>query len=261
MKELYEEYFGIPQNGKIREKVMICRTVVTVMIIVLCLIAMSITAYAYFSYEVTSGSNLIKAANFNATVSVIGEGEIGIDPSSTDGANTTYTFSADGIYTVTIRNENSTSETGFCILSVGKDKYHTQQIRKNNSIQFTVKVSAGMEIRFINHWGTSSYYGYDNAEKNPHYIKSGNEVDLTLSTIAIGEESEISQTADTEKIHIVKEGENLTRIAAKHGTTIQRIVAYNEIVDARVIFVGQEIKIPPETWEMPSEDAKENTNQ
>ena len=66
MKKLYNEFFYIPKYGKVKEKVMLMRTALTVVIMVVCLFAMSFTAYAYFSHNVTSGSNIIKAAYFDA---------------------------------------------------------------------------------------------------------------------------------------------------------------------------------------------------
>jgi len=70
VRKLYNEFFYIPKHGKVREKVMLARMASMIAIVIMCLAAMSITAYAYFSYNITSGSNIIKAANFEANVSI-----------------------------------------------------------------------------------------------------------------------------------------------------------------------------------------------
>ena len=70
MRELYKEFFHIPKHGKIPEKVILVRVALIVIIAVVCLATMSITAYAWFSYNVTSGSNVIKAANFEAQITI-----------------------------------------------------------------------------------------------------------------------------------------------------------------------------------------------
>lgn len=70
MIKFHNELFYIPKHAKISDKAMLIRAAVTVVIMVVCLAAMSITAYAYFSCSVTSGSNIIKSANFDATISV-----------------------------------------------------------------------------------------------------------------------------------------------------------------------------------------------
>ena len=70
MRKLYRELFYVPKHGKVNDKVMLGRIVITITIIVTCLVAMSFTAYAYFSYNVTSVSNTIKAAEFYTDVTV-----------------------------------------------------------------------------------------------------------------------------------------------------------------------------------------------
>ena len=57
MRKLYNEFFYIPKHGKVREKVMLTRLTMTITIVIMCLAAMSITAYAYFSYNITSGKD------------------------------------------------------------------------------------------------------------------------------------------------------------------------------------------------------------
>lgn len=48
----------------------------------------------------------------------------------------------------------------------------------------------------------------------------------------------------TEIIHVVQPGENLFRIALRYGLTTAELARYNGIVDTRLIYVGQELRIP-----------------
>lgn len=48
----------------------------------------------------------------------------------------------------------------------------------------------------------------------------------------------------TDEIYVVKSGDTLSGIAAKYGTTYQKLAAYNNISNPNVITVGQKIKIP-----------------
>ena len=48
-------------------------------------------------------------------------------------------------------------------------------------------------------------------------------------------------------VYTVKKGDTLSAIAAKHGTTYQKIAAYSGIKNPNVIRVGQKIKIPTAT--------------
>ena len=69
MRSIYSEYFEVPKEGKITEKVMMTRVITTVIFTVMCLVAMSVTAYAYFSHESQSSSYIIQAATWKLDVS------------------------------------------------------------------------------------------------------------------------------------------------------------------------------------------------
>ena len=70
MKKLFEAFFAIPKDGKVPEKVMLTRAALSVIVIVVCLAAMGITAYAYFSHSLFSGQNTIQAAGFSVNVTI-----------------------------------------------------------------------------------------------------------------------------------------------------------------------------------------------
>lgn len=56
------------------------------------------------------------------------------------------------------------------------------------------------------------------------------------------ESSKASTSSDT--VYTVVKGDTLSGIAAKYGTTYQKLAAYNNIANPNVIHVGQKIKIP-----------------
>lgn len=180
MKDLYNEYFYIPKEGKIREKVMIVRVAVTVIIMIACLAAMSFTAYAYFSHDVTSASNIIRSADFDVLVTV--------DPESQT-ENGSYKLTGGSSYTVNLEKDG-TASTGFCIVevTVGTEtfKFHTQQIGTGGveqSLSFTLDLTKltqddTVKVKFIAHWGTSRFYGYEN--ENDFYITQNENVVLEV---------------------------------------------------------------------------------
>ena len=57
-----------------------------------------------------------------------------------------------------------------------------------------------------------------------------------LATFAMAENA----SADT---YTVQSGDTLSQIAANHNTTVDTLVAHNNIADANVIFVGQQVEI------------------
>lgn len=48
-----------------------------------------------------------------------------------------------------------------------------------------------------------------------------------------------------EIVHIVQPGDNLFRIGLRYGFTAQELATYNGIPNVNIIYVGQEIRIPP----------------
>ena len=272
MRKLYDEFFYIPKHGKVREKVMFTRMVSMIAIVIMCLAAISFSAYAYFSYNITSGSNIIKAANFEASVSVIANSSSDPIMVTKDGKIQTVTLSA-GTYTVKLTAGDSTADTGFCIVTIGKDTFFTAQIGKDvaknltdASVTFTLKVPVETKITFLSHWGTSSFYGYEKHDSNPLYIEDQNEIDPTIAMNGVNESSPDEEqgatnetTIPSEVIHTVVAGETLSAIAAKYGVYAEQIAIYNEITDKNIIYEGQRLKIPPADYEVPAGTAEQTT--
>lgn len=196
MRKLYNEFFYIPKHGKVREKVMLTRIAMTVTIVIMCLAAMSITAYAYFSYNITSGSNIIKSASFYTDVTVQITAEDGtagdtITTNTSDHKSHSAELSANKTYTITVKhNDRSTAQTGFVIVTAEgcETRYHTQQLGRDGNgntytITFKLTPSANTVVTFRSHWGTSTYYGYagDSDNNIEKYILDGEDIELVIS--------------------------------------------------------------------------------
>ena len=210
MRKLYNEFFYIPKHGKVREKVMLTRVAMTVMIVIMCLAAMSITAYAYFSYNITSGSNIIKSASFytDVTVQIAAEDGTAVDTITTntsDHKSHSAELSANKTYTITVKhNDRSTAQTGFVIVTAEgcETKYHTQQLGRDgdgNTYTITFKLTPGANtvVTFRSHWGTSTYYGYagDSDNNIEEYILDGEDIELVISGLKPNKVS--AQSEDT----------------------------------------------------------------
>lgn len=191
MKKLYQEFFYIPKHGKIREKVILARATLTVAVILLCLGAMSISAYACFSYNIASVAGTIRSAKFEAKVQVqISNANGEVLPVSTAGGKHTARLQGGKTYAVTLEHtEKSTAKTGFVILTAENctGRYHTQQLGKDgngstHTLSFQITPSLDTTVTFLSHWGTSSYYGYSQ-EDNELYICSGETVALLIEGV------------------------------------------------------------------------------
>ena len=188
MRKLYYKYFHISKEEKIADTVMTVRVVMAAFCIVFCLAAMSLTAYAYFTYNVTSSLNTIQTGKFEMSVAV-SEGEAPLELTTIEEGMQQGTAFAGKTYTVTI-TPGGTGATGFCIVTVGDKTYYTQQLGKDYiaenqstpSMTFTLQTSEDMTITFASHWGTSSYYdAYSNKGENEElYITNGETIEVLV---------------------------------------------------------------------------------
>ena len=60
-----------------------------------------------------------------------------------------------------------------------------------------------------------------------------------------GAQPSTTPSGPARRVHIVQPGDRLSSIAVQYGTTIARLLELNDIPDANVIEVGQEIVLPP----------------
>ena len=212
MRKLYNEFFYIPKHGKIRDKVMLTRIAMTITIVIMCLAAMSITAYAYFSHNVTSGSNTIKAASFYTDVTVQitdadGNAVETITTNTSDHKSHSATLNANTTYTITVQhNARSTAQTGFVIITADKceTKYHTQQLGRDGegntyTITFELTPGANTVVTFRSHWGTSSFYAdfKEIGENDERYIINGDDVKLTIDGVAPSDGTKASDNTES----------------------------------------------------------------
>ena len=166
MKNQWRACMRVSAGEKVGDGLMLTRTVVTVMAVVICLVAMGISAYAYFSHEVNTSGNGIHAASFDISVSVLDQNQQTVTVVSEIPKNHTVTLEP-GSYSITLTPAGN-AKTGFCIITAENcqiEKYYTQQLgmdihsgSKTESITFTITVDHPTDVTFYAHWGTSSYY-------------------------------------------------------------------------------------------------------
>ena len=217
MRKLYNEFFNVSKHGKISEKAMLTRVVTTITVVVMCLIAMSVTAYAYFSYNITSDSHVIKAAHFETDITVrytdsVTGSVVEQKPITSNYQNHRIALEAGKTYEIEInRTARTTAKTGFVVISANgcADTYHTQQLGvdtgapggETETIIFKLAVTASTEVYFKAHWGTSSYYDeYKlNGSADELYITQDKAITMTIpgGPSTIGENGDENNTTTT----------------------------------------------------------------
>ena len=197
MSNRFMEFIRETRDEKATEKALISRAAMLVVVVVGCLAAMCLTAYAYFTCNITSDTNTLHAAKFEANVSIqlIENDQVieTIDPQKTG----TWTYAASGLqvgksYTVTVSPaQGNTASTGYVAVMAGgcRDIYHTQQLGADTTapngnrqnVTFKLMITDATVVAFEARWGTSAYYpsGTDAEE----YIVGGEEIKMVVNGV------------------------------------------------------------------------------
>lgn len=268
MRKFYEEYFHIPENGKIKEKVMLTRVFLTAATMVLCLIMMSITAYAYFSHEASYGTHMIKAANFSTSVDVQILDENGnvvesVEPLSDKSSSHKVALKKGVTYTITIApiDTATAANTGFVIMTAEgcTDVYHTQQLYKPQAksaevrdtiLTFQLKVTEDTLVRFVSHWGTSVHYvNYrDKGENDRLYIVQNEDVELMIASSQSNADDDPTTTVTTDEATTTTTTESATTT-----TVAEEATTTTESTTTTTVAAGETTTLPAQPDAIPTE--------
>lgn len=265
IKVWIKEWFYIPKYAKVSDKSLSRIMLSSVFGILICGICLVGLTWAWFSSSITSTANNITAANFTVDIRVTHVGDdTPLSPTEENGKYT-YTLSAGTEYAVIITALGDAEKYGgYCSVSyLRANPYHTIQLYpgtgdgKIHSVTFTVNASDASELTITPQWGT--------------YVKPDDEVlignsDGDIDTIpprslsllgaetdepAITEETQTYHLTESEQSYTVKQGDTLSNIAARYGTTVAVLSAYNNITNTNTIQTGSSIKIPPASYTIP----------
>ena len=147
--------FTVPEGEKVTEKHLYRVLISSICCIVLCMVCLVSTTWAWYTTTIVSEGNVIEIGDFQVKVE--------IDPavSTALDSNSGFVFNTVGDYTVTITNEGSTS--GYCGVSFdgyfdGYEEFKTVTIGSGKSVSFEVKVNGtavDLRMDITNHWGSS----------------------------------------------------------------------------------------------------------
>ena len=244
MNNILNEYFKIPENEHIKEKVMLTRITMSVIIIIACLVAMSVTAYGFFSHSTSTNNHSISAAKFSL--------EIKDDAGNAISGAYVCGAKENDMHSFTLKASGN-ANTGYCKISVVTGDvtktYYTTQLFKDSTpekpSEITIKIQAvsGSIIKFSAEWGTSTLFVSD-----PTALYGT----ATKTTIYHS-----ASSRDAEILHTVLENETIEDILAKYYLSLDVFLAYNESTEI-VVVAGDVVKIPPSSWKIPAENGGSN---
>lgn len=150
---------------------------------------------------------------------------------------------------------------GYCLIenAEGTVQYYTQTFAPGTTISFTLSPKETGDYTFTGIWGSlpkeAEYYNIKNGDIiPPEKTPVLDETDLPPANLPEME----TETETGERIYTVQSGDTLSSIAEKYGVTVERLAAYNLLTEEEELHDGQEIKIPPEDWEILAVPATED---
>ncbi len=141
---------------KLSDKALIRLIITSVLGILLCIVFLCSTSYAWFTESVEGKNNSIKTAGeclLTASVSQGGEEIINITASDENGKTLS---DMQGEYSVSLTLPMGSS-SGYLIISVDGQNYYSEYLKRNEtqdqSLNFTITVNTPKSIKFTTHWG------------------------------------------------------------------------------------------------------------
>ena len=164
MKAFYYEFFHIPKQGKLRERVLMSHVVLTAVLTIVSLLAISGSAYAFHTWA-TRIENTFMAAHFEAEIMVNDEYGEKIELQKKADGTLLAMLEEPGLYEVTVL-PGGTAETGFCTMQLEGEDYITAQLgisveeddEYREFVKFYIQAYEPVPVSLNSQWGTSTAY-------------------------------------------------------------------------------------------------------
>lgn len=247
MKRLLDRIFYIPKYDRPKKKDISRLLMPSVVGMLLCMICLAGTTWAWFTASIQSGANTLNAARFALLVDVKAEGGDALTVNETTGC---FTLEANKTYTVTLKPDG-TANKGYGVITIDGQTRHTAQIAKPNTFTFKIQTAdTGATLSVVPAWGENG--SADAVINDQDVIVLNSE----SGAAAISEDPTEAAPADG---YVVQEGDTLPSIAARFGVSVDALANYNHLDPQVGLQVGQTLQIPPIDWEASTEETTQET--
>lgn len=164
MKKFYDKFFKVNDDEVISNSTFVANIVFSMFVMVICVAMMSMSAFAYFSYSLSSSHNTIVSASYSLSVvnkqGVVKENGIFVLDNSENTLDALYSFeiSKAGTASVGFGQVIVCDADGNEIINNYTDPIGEYGGNKNNVRYYEISVPAEKlyTVKFIAHWGTCS---------------------------------------------------------------------------------------------------------
>lgn len=191
--------------------------------IVLCMVCLAGSTWAWFSASISTSPQTIEAASFDITVTV-----------NDEPVSSPVTLEAGKTYKVTLTAAGNAPSGGYCKVEGGAVPLYTEMILPDGLLTFTLIPETEAAYTFTAVWG--KYSGKADITDGCTIGTEQPETGEETSAPPANEQN----TAE----YVVQSGDTLWEIARAQDTTVEELAAYNHISDPASLQIGQTIKIP-----------------
>ena len=156
MKQWLKRIRYIPQHSKPTDDNIMRLLMPSFAAIVICMICLVGTSWAWFSASVQTAPQTIKAADFDISVSITDNNNVSIDPVASQKPHT-FNLESGAIYTVTLNATGNAPSGGYCKVECGDTATrYTTTLKPAQSLIFTLIPETNAMYTFTAVWGEYS---------------------------------------------------------------------------------------------------------
>lgn len=228
--------------------------------IILCMVCLAGSTWAWFTASVQTQPQTIKTANYSIAVMV-----------NNQPISASTTMSAGQTYNVVLTASGTAPSGGYCIVGDGEKLFYTERILPGETLKFTLIPEKEAVYTFTSMWGShegesnisdGDIIGKEQADnidelKNPEDSQNPpsmdenesqpippNDINATEQVDNSSEKPISSELQEMSIVYVVQDGDTLYSIADNYHITAEVLAAYNGIEGIDGLQIGQEIKIP-----------------
>ena len=228
MKQWLKHILYIPKHSKPTDENIIRLLLPSFVGILICMICLAGTSWAWFSATIQTVPQTIEAANYDIMVSISDE-----DSKPVDLNNPLYAGTA---YKIRLAATGTAPSGGYCKVEGGTVPLYTAALLPGDMLTFILVPETEAVYTFTPVWGCYS----GEADITDGCTIEKEQPDTGTKT------SSLLTDAQTTAEYVVQSGDTLWKIALAQDTTAEELAAYNNISNPASLQIGQTIKIPAE---------------
>ncbi len=244
MKKWLKHIVYIPKHQKPTDENILHLLLPSVLGVILCMVCLAGTSWAWFTSTVQTPPQTIESANFDISVTITDANAQPVDLAQP--------LQTGKPYTVTLTATGTAPSGGYCKIEGAGKTFYTEQVFPGQTRTFTFTPDTTAQYTFTSVWGEhlgKADISWDDDTTGQEQLEVGSET------------TSLPTNAQAAIEYVVQFGDTLWEIAVEYHTTVEKLAVYNSISDPDSLQIGQTIKIPAEDAPLDLTNAEQAQNE